>query len=222
MDTVAKDRFATLTERVHATLQADILAGRLAPGTRLVRRELAKRLQVSPIPVTEALLRLESDGLVESAPMYGARVAALSAASLLDHLVLREAIECQAARECAANASEATLRALAEEAARIDAVMRAGADPDDRAHDQAHGALHLAIAAGGGQPGLQRELQRLWFRRQMHQAWVTATDRGLPPGWHARLVAAIATRDPARAEEHMRYHVRWNTVRHQELVEGAG
>ena len=93
---------------------------------------------------------------------------------------------------------------------------RAGADPNDRTRDQEHGALHLAIAAATGRTGLQRELQRLWFRRQMHHAWVTATDRGLPPAWHQGLVAALASHDPERAEAHMRFHVRWNTVRHQE------
>jgi DNA-binding GntR family transcriptional regulator len=210
------DSFATLTGRVYATLRADILAGRLEPGARLVRRVLAKQLEVSPVPVAEALLRLESDGLVESAPMYGARVAATSEAGALDDLVMREALECQAARECALAGGDEALRALAIQAEGIDAVMRVGADPGDRTHDEAHGALHLAIVEAAGCPGLARELRRLWFRRQMHRAWVTASDRGLPARWHQGLVAAIASRDPARAEAHMRFHVRWNTVRHQE------
>lgn len=206
------DSFATLAERVYATLHDDILTGRLTAGTRLVRRTLAERLEVSPIPVTEALLRLEADGLVESEPMYGSRVAVIDE---VDDLVMREAIECQAARECALSASDEALRDLAALAARIDASMRAGADPDDREHDQEHGALHLAIAKACGRPGLGRELQRLWFRRQMRRAWSTAADRGLPATWHRALVAAIASRDPARAAAHMRFHVRWNTIRHQ-------
>lgn len=211
------EAFATLTERVYATLRDDILAGRLEPGARLVRRILAKRLAVSPVPVSEALLRLESDGLVESAPMYGARVVVTSDASVRDDLVLREAVECQAARECAVSASDQALHELAQQAAAIDAVMRAGADPGDHVSDQAHGALHLAIIEAAGCSGLARELRRLWFRRQMHRAWVTAADRGLPSGWHCDLIAAIASRDAARAEAHMRFHVRWNTLRHQEL-----
>jgi DNA-binding GntR family transcriptional regulator len=210
------EAFATLTERVYATLRDDILAGRLEPGVRLVRRILAKRLAVSPVPVSEALLRLESDGLVESAPMYGARVVVTSDASVRDDLVLREAVECQAARECAVAASDQALRELTQQAEAIDAVMRAGADPADLVSDQAHGALHLAIIEAAGCSGLARELRRLWFRRQMHRAWVTAADRGLPPGWHRELIAAIASRDPQRAEAHMRFHVRWNTLRHQE------
>lgn len=208
--------FATLTERVYASLQDDILAGRLAPGTRLVRRDLAKRLDVSPVPVAEALLRLESDGLVESAPMHGARVAVVDDASSLDDLVLREAVECQAARECAEHADDAALARLAVAAAAVDAEMVAGADPGDHDSDQRHGAFHLALAAATGRPGLQRELRRLWFRRQMHRAWVNAAHRGLPAAWHQGLVAAIASRDPGRAEAHMRFHVRWNTPRHQD------
>lgn len=207
--------FTTLTERVYATLRGEILDGRLPPETRLVRRELAKRLEVSPVPVAEALLRLESDGLVESAPMHGARVIASSAASALDDLILREALECQAARECCEHADDATLRSLAAQAERIDAVMGAGADPGDLVHDEAHGALHLAIAAAGS-AGLARELRRLWFRRQMHRAWVAAVDHGLPPRWHQDLISAIASRDAVRAEGFMRHHVRRNTVRHQE------
>ena len=207
--------FMTLSERVYATIKADILSGQLAPGTRLVRRNLAKRLAVSPVPVAEALMRLESDGLVDSAPMHGAQVASISEAGALDDLVMREALECQAARECAVAASDATLRDLAASAVRIDAVMRAGANPEDQTSDQRHGAFHLAIAAAAGLSGLHRELQRLWFRRQMHRAWVTATDRGLPTGWHHSLIEAIASRDPGRAEVYMRFHVRWNTARHQ-------
>lgn len=209
-------RFTTLTERVHATLRAEILDGRLPPGMRLVRRELAKRLEVSPVPVAEALLRLESDGLVESAPMHGARVVASNAAGALDDLILREALECQAARECCEHADDRTLSALAIQAERIDAVMGAAADPGDLAHDEAHGTLHLAIATAGS-GALARELRRLWSRRQMHRAWVAAVDHGLPPRWHQDLIATIASRDATRAEVFMRFHVRRNTARHQDL-----
>lgn len=216
MSSIDTEPFTTLAGSVYTTLRDDIISGRLAPGTRLVRRSLAKRLEVSPIPVTEALFRLESDGLVESAPMYGARVTLTTAATALDDLVLREALECQAARECAAAKDETVLRHLAVLAQRIDAVMQAGADSNDQAHDEAHGAFHFAIAQAGGRMVLARELQRLWFRRQMHLAWVTATRHGLPAGWHQGLVAALASGDPDQAEAHMRFHVRWNTVRHQD------
>jgi len=208
--------FSTLAGRVYDTLRSEIAHGHLPPGTRLVRRSIAKQLKVSPIPVTEALLRLESDGLVESAPMYGSRVIAVSAENALDDLALREALECQAARECAMNVTGEALALLTTRAQRIDAVMQAGADPHDKTHDEAHGDFHLSIARASGRSVLARELRRLWFRRYMHLAWINAAEHGIPACWHQQLVAAIATRDPARAEAHMRFHVRWGTPRHQD------
>ena len=93
--------FQTLSAKVYHTLRDEILSGALPPHTRLVRRTVSKRLGVSPMPVTEALLRLEQDGLVESEPMYGSRVKAWTLEAVQGDEVLREALECQAARLCA-------------------------------------------------------------------------------------------------------------------------
>ena len=114
---------ATLTQRVYELLREEILSGQLAPGCRLVRRALAARLGVSPIPVTEALLRLEVEGLVESRPLCGCRVRPLELEDVQNEAVLREAIECQAARLSAENAQPADHTRLAAEAKRL--------DPDD-------------------------------------------------------------------------------------------
>ena len=222
MNSRSAQSFSTLSNQAYTALRNDIVAGKLAPGTRLVRRSLAKQLNVSPVPVTEALFRLESDGLVESAPMYGARVIGVSAEQAMDDVVLREALECQAARECAIAASDEVLAALLAQAKQIDAVMKAGADPGDSDHDDAHGAFHLAIAQASGRAVLARELERVWFRRYMHQTWVNATRHGLPAKWHQKLVAALSTRNPAVAEAQMRFHVRWNTSRHQDRVDPNG
>ena len=55
-------------------LRADILAGRLAPGTRLVECDLTARFAVSRGPVREALRRLAAEGLIEHLPNRGALV----------------------------------------------------------------------------------------------------------------------------------------------------
>ena len=54
------DEKDTLTWRAYESLRLEILSGEFAPGDRLVRRTLSKRLGVSPMPVTEALHMLES------------------------------------------------------------------------------------------------------------------------------------------------------------------
>ena len=58
-------------------LRRSILSGALAPGRELSLRELAEMLQVSIIPVREALRSLEGEGLVVTRPGRSARVAPL-------------------------------------------------------------------------------------------------------------------------------------------------
>jgi len=113
----------TLTEQVYGTLRDEIVSGVLRPGDRLVRRTPGKRLGVSPMPVVEALLRLEADGLVESHPQRGSRVRPLTFEEVHNDQILREAIECQAARMCTKNASKAELSALMTKARLVDRVL---------------------------------------------------------------------------------------------------
>lgn len=199
----------TLTERVYGALRDEIVNGTMQPGARLVRRALSKRLGVSPMPVTEALLRLEIDGLVENRPLYGARVRPLSLDDIRNDEVLREAIECQAARTCAENASSADFSALASEARTIDRMMRQG-EPRSKLGMQMHLGFHMTIAKSGGFARLADELERVWYRRLMRLSWVKATQyKRVPEDWHQSLVAALASGDPDVAESKMREHVHY-------------
>lgn len=121
-----KDAFLERFERL-------ILSGELAPGDRLPpERDLAVRLGVSRPVVHEALLELESRGLVTVIPRVGTRIndfrregslALLESvfrhrngpweASLLrDTLELRRVIEVEAARQAARNRGDADVRTL--------------------------------------------------------------------------------------------------------------
>ena len=62
---------ATLVESVADAIRAEILAGRFAPGERLVEAELARELQVSRGPIREALALLDKDGIVYNLPRRG-------------------------------------------------------------------------------------------------------------------------------------------------------
>lgn len=197
----------TLTVQVYDALREEILAGTIGPGTRLVRRTLSKRLGVSPVPVAEALLRLEMDGLVESRPLLGSRVRVLTVEEAREDAVLREAIECQAARVCAEHGTEAALGKLLSEAQLVDRLMAQGA-PGSKLGMRAHFAFHVNLARCGGFGRLAEELQRVWFRRVMRLTWVKATHyKAVPDRWHEQLVEAILTCDPELAERKMREHV---------------
>ena len=72
-------RHATAPDMIAESLRDEILRGELAPGAALRQEELAERFQVSRIPVRDALLRLEAQGLVRIYPNRGAFVISLSA-----------------------------------------------------------------------------------------------------------------------------------------------
>lgn len=201
----------TLTERVYDTLHEEIVTGELGPGVRLVRRELSKRLGVSPMPVTEALLRLESEGLVESRPLHGCRVPVLTIDDLRNDEVLREAIESQAARLCAENVDDESLGRLASKARLADRMMRQG-DPNSMLGMQTHLEFHMEITYCTGFPRLSEELKRLWLRRLMRLNWIKATQYRRPPAdWHQQIVEVLGRRDPELADAKMRDHVRFGT-----------
>jgi DNA-binding GntR family transcriptional regulator len=92
----------TRTEQVYAQLRADILAGRLKPGTKLRFADLTERYDCSTSVVREGLTRLAEQGLVQAEPQHGFHVTSLSWDDLedlttarceLEGLVLRISIE---------------------------------------------------------------------------------------------------------------------------------
>jgi DNA-binding GntR family transcriptional regulator len=198
----------TLAERVYRTLHDEIASGMLRPGERLVRRELSARLRVSPMLAAEALLRLELDGLVESRPLCGARVRPLTVENYWGEQLLREALECQAARMCAQNASDAELGKLMSLAQTIDRVS-AQSNQHSKLGIDMHRQFHVTIARCGQAPRLAEELDRVWTRRHASLKWLDPTG-AVPDDWHKGLIKAIASRDPDRAEAKMREHVRYH------------
>ena len=64
-------------EQAYAVLRERILNGTYVPGYRLVIDALARELGVSPVPVREAIRRLEAEGWVVYRPNAGAQVAAV-------------------------------------------------------------------------------------------------------------------------------------------------
>ena len=82
----------TKQEFVYRTIRSAILRCELRPGERLVIEDLAQRLDVSTIPVREALQLLQSEGLVESVPHVGTTVTPPSTRVDLDVFTIMEGL----------------------------------------------------------------------------------------------------------------------------------
>lgn len=81
---------------IYEAIKSAIMSGELAAGEPLRQDEIAKIHGVSKIPVREALLRLEADGLVLFRKNKGAIVRGLSAEEVLHLMDIRVALECKA------------------------------------------------------------------------------------------------------------------------------
>ncbi len=109
-----RDLRQTIRERVYARLRRAIVEGLFVPGEHLIQDKIAEQMGVSRSPVREAIRRLESEGLVEVAPVRGVVVINMTpdeAAGLYD---LREVLEGLAARLAAVNAQPGELVELRE------------------------------------------------------------------------------------------------------------
>ena len=78
-----------------------IVEGRVLPGERLKEEELAQQLGISRTPVREALLILQTEGLVEASPNRGATVRSYELPDLEDMYELRALLEGNAALRAA-------------------------------------------------------------------------------------------------------------------------
>lgn len=200
---------STLSRRVYAVLRDDILAGRLKPGERLVRKAIGQRLGVSTIPVIEALYMLEIDGYVENRALAGCRVRTLTMQDIDDDLMLREALECQAARLCAEHASPEGFDRLMKKAAQVDRFIRADT-PDQTLGSQLHWEFHIEMGWLSGYAVFGEMLKKVWFQRYMSLNSLKAIRfEPIPDGWHQILVRRIRKGGPDEAERAMREHVRY-------------
>lgn len=150
-DAVPAVRRDSLAEQIAAHLRTEIIDGTRAPGSRLVLAKLALQYHVSPIPVRDALRRLENEGLVERAATNRLAVAAPNLAEVHDLFELRAWIEAPAARPAARARTPADLRRVRTLWEEVQKYTRAGVwEPRAWvAHQQFHQALLLPGAGSG-------------------------------------------------------------------------
>jgi len=195
-----------LGDEIHSVLQQAIMDGTIPPDARVNAGELARRFDVSPTPIREALARLESDGLVEKHPLKGYRTTdLLERQELVDLFELRLLLE----PGTAARAAERRVAAdAAELSAEIDLARIAVNEPDAYAVLSRHDVrLHDQIFRAA-----RNETARLAYARthcHLHTFRLAYTGSYVADtvAEHAAIVGAIIASDPERAESAMRSHI---------------
>jgi len=105
-------RAETIADKVYVALRQDIATGLFRPGERILEKALATQLGISRTPIREALIRLETEGVVvcNSRRSYNVRV--LSVADVREIYDTLGILEGAAARAVAARLTGDDLRQL--------------------------------------------------------------------------------------------------------------
>ncbi len=99
-------------EMAYNELRSRILCGLLTPGARLVTQQLALILDLSRTPITEALARLESDGLVARMGSWGYSVREITLKDAEEIFEARMVIEVACAQFSARHANIADINVM--------------------------------------------------------------------------------------------------------------
>ena len=87
---------SSLSERIETQLKREIMSGDLTPGQRLTIDDIAARLQVSAMPVRDAVRRLDGLGFLKVAPRRGVYVEVFDQTRFKETMEVRIALECLA------------------------------------------------------------------------------------------------------------------------------
>jgi DNA-binding GntR family transcriptional regulator len=159
-------------EIAYREIRERILDGRYGPGHRLVLSSIARELDVSPVPVREAIRRLEAEGLVNFERNVGARVATLQDdewEQLVEMLALLDGFAFAAA------APRITADGLAE-ARELNARLRVGAVAEQIDHTMImslHRRFHRVLYRCCGNQYVIDSLDWIWDRIDASRVLVT-------------------------------------------------
>ncbi|MBI4264427.1 MAG: GntR family transcriptional regulator [Acidobacteria bacterium] len=195
---------SSLAAEAYTIVRQRILRGELRLGQVISRRKLAAELGMSFLPVSEALLRLEFEGLLESRPRAGTRVRIHSPEDVRGHYVVREALEVQAAMLFATAATSSERAELRKLAVRVDALSM---QSDRMLYLELHQKLHRRIAECTRCAPLCDAIEKT---HALATIWFCVMRKPLPTDSRTRhqdLVEALVEGDPVTAAEAVRAHL---------------
>lgn len=181
---------------IYEALRAQILKGELAPGERLITRELGQSFGVSDIPVREALWMLARDGLVDMNAYSGARVASLTREEILEVLFIRSNLEGLATGLAAEKIDDDGLAVLRGILAQQQVIVDSD-DPDPLEYSALNRQFHSVIFDYCGNSKLTKLISSIWEGHSNLQAVFRLRPNRLRQSLdeHKAIFDALAARD---------------------------
>lgn len=193
-----------LSQLVTSRLREMILSGQLEPGYRLVEGRIAEELNVSRVPVREALRALGSEGLVEIRPRLGAVVASLEPSAAREMIQIRATLE-------GLNARLAAEHRTPELMSQIEQVLDTGRKQIESGQaeglEDLNSRFHDLLYAAGANSMLADLMRSL--RERTQRLFLTSSEEEIRQTWdeHAAILRAVQSGDGALAAMLAERHV---------------
>lgn len=199
-----------VTERVCQELREMIMDGRLAGGARLKETVLSRKVGASRTPIREALVQLESEGLVMRTPHAGAIVRALDEHDVEDAFQLRALLEGYGAAYAAQRLTEEQIRELEHLCDEMEGPLGRGSDQRAVAYLlERNDRFHRIILEASGNRRLTIALRATMEIPHAYKSyyWHSEQERQRSLLYHRELIEAFRNRDSLWAEATMKSHV---------------
>lgn len=203
------DRSRHAAPQIFEQLRARIVSMELAPGTVLVRSELAEAFGVSQTPIRDALIKLGEEGLVQIFAQHATVVSRIDLAAATQAHLLRQALELEIVERLAAGEADAALEARLTDALARQEATGLLTDADCVEFIEADQAFHQAMYIALG-------LEALWTLVRRQSGHIDRLCRlHLPEAGniasvlaqHEQIAATIARREPSAARTAVREHL---------------
>ena len=202
------ERRPSLGLAAYEAVKLAIRDGVFPPGFQGSEQEIAQRLGMSRTPVHQAIIRLESEGMVELRAKRGVVIRALSPSDLKEVYDVIIAVEGMAALLLAERPPEVRLP-IAEELADLNAGLAAALEADDlEAWAELDARFHARLVEAGGNGRLET-IARVNTDQSFRARRLTLTLRPKPivsVSEHAAIIDAVRAGDPGRAREMAQDH----------------
>lgn len=199
--------YKTRTQLVVEILREKILSGEIVAGQPLRQAALAEELNVSRIPVREALLQLEAEGLVTFEPHKGASATELNLDQVDELFELRAMIEGALLRSSLVNISDEALAQATDILAKLDSAL--GKENAANTWSKLNSDFHNCLYSGADRPqtaDLVNILNKNADRYiRMHLLWAGGISKAGPE--HAELLGFCKARDFDNAVAKLKQHI---------------
>jgi GntR family transcriptional regulator, rspAB operon transcriptional repressor len=202
---ISQARPGSATERVLAAIRGAIVELELPPGSMIDKTALCERFGVSRFPVSDALTRLQSEGLVEVLPQRGTRVTRIRMGDLAQAMFIRRALEVEMVRSLALNMPDA-LRTKLETNIGYQEVTIDRADP--RAFHQLDLAFHQMLLEDLNYPRVTAAVDAARHSLERARRMLSSPGRDATTlAEHKAILAALTTRNAEAAAAAMENHL---------------